>query len=96
MKMVRLEKGIDGRRAFVNCTAITPRASLACSLLAATITTDVLKSIHGDDGGPSRIDPRKLAKIACDFANAMYDEIEGREWIMEYPVPEGHEVLGSI
>jgi hypothetical protein len=95
MKMLRLEKGLDGRTAFVPCTAIVPRASLACSVLAATLTSDVLKSVTSDDG-PSKIDPRKLAKIACDIANAMYDEIEGREWIMEYPVPEGHEVLGSI
>lgn len=95
MKMVSLVKGQDGKTCFRETVAINPKARLACTVLSATITSDVFKAAMSDDG-PSRINPRKLVSIACDVANAMYDEIEEREWIMEYPLSEGDTVLGSF
>lgn len=95
MKTVRLLKGEDGKTAFTHCTAINARASLACSLMAATMTSDVIKQ-HMSEDGPEKLNPRKLASIACDLANAVYSEIEQREWIMEYPVPETSTELGAI
>lgn len=95
MKTVRLLKGEDGKAAFMNTTAINARAALACNLMAATMTSDVLKQ-HLSDEGPERLNPRKIASIACDLANAMYAEIEQREWILDYPVPENATELGAI
>jgi hypothetical protein len=95
VKTVHMVMGPDGEVGFRNSTAINARASLACTLMAATITSDVLKQ-HLTDEQRERINPRKIAALACDLANAVYDEFEEREWIMQAPLPEGVTDLGSM
>lgn len=59
---------------------------LAVQILPAVLTSNVLKDCMGDCG-EAAINPRKVASLACDIAQAVYHEFEHREWMVEVPLP---------
>jgi hypothetical protein len=94
-KSTAIVRGPDGKTVYMETTSVNCRARLAFQLMAATMTSDVLKSAISDDG-PKRISPRHVASMACDMANAMYQELEQREWIRYEPPPPDAEELGAF
>jgi hypothetical protein len=58
-------------------------AKLAEMLLPAVLTSDALKQHMSDD--EIKLSPRKVAVLACDIAQAMYNEFESREWLLRFP-----------
>lgn len=94
-KGMAIMRGPDGKTVCMETTVINSRARLASTLIAATMASNVLKEAMGDDG-VERINPRKIASLACDMANALYTEIEERDWIRHVPPPAEAEELTSF
>jgi uncharacterized membrane protein YjdF len=65
-------------------------AKLAQQILPAVLTNDVLRRhLIDEDGGLSS--PRMIASFACDVAQAMFNEMERREWFIHLPSPQDAE-----
>ena len=58
------------------------RLDAARMFMTALVTANQTMSALNEDEPYS---PRRSASIACDLANALYDEFERREWITVVP-----------
>ena len=61
--------------------------SLACQLIGYFITSDVLRTVLNEDQKDT-YNPKKIAVLACDLAEAMYAEMDARDWILKLPPPK--------
>ena len=61
------------------------QGELAERLLGYFISQDAIKSLA--EGESIKWDPKRLAILACDLAEAMFAEMEERDWLMRLPPP---------
>lgn len=76
----------DGREACFQTKMPNAQAALACNIVTSVIASDSLRAVISDED-PQKISPRRIASLACDIANSMYEEFERREWLIEFTPP---------
>ena len=80
----------DGSSGIAHLWWLENHGSLACQLLGYFINGEMVKACF-DEGNVS-YNAKKLAILACDLAEAMYAEMDTRDWILKLTMPESETV----
>ena len=83
MKTVGTQLTADGTTNIAHYWYLENHGLLACQLLGYFINGEAVKCALEE--GKVDFDPKKLAVIACDLAEAMYAEMDARDWILKLP-----------
>ena len=75
----------DGTQGIGTLVWPTNHGQLACQILNAIIASDMMRNAMGDE--PTVFNPKRIAVIACDLAEAMYCEMDDRDWLIKLPEP---------
>ena len=74
----------DGTQAIAQIVHLANQGALACQLLNAIVCSD-MSALQDDHIAFS---PKKVAIIACDLAEAMYAEMDDRDWLIRVADPD--------
>jgi hypothetical protein len=76
----------DGQWVVATLTWTSCHGALACQIVGALIASETMRSAIMEDS--TRVNCKRIAVIACDLAEAMYAEMEVRDWLVQLPEPE--------
>jgi hypothetical protein len=75
----------DGTQVIATLTWPTNHGMLACQFVSGILGGEAIASMLRES--TSALDCKRVAVIACDLAEAMYSEMEERDWIIQLPDP---------
>jgi hypothetical protein len=90
---LKVHTGADGKFSLYETHHPQPHAKLAQSLLPALLSSDMIRQVVSDSD-EAQFHPRKIASLACDVAQAFFDEAERREWHLPLPPPGADKSYG--
>ena len=85
MKTTVAWKKPNGETVIAQCTWATAHGKLAMNILGSVLAMDSLKDIMQEE--PNLFNAKRTAILACDLAEAMYAELEIRDWLLHLPDP---------
>lgn len=75
----------DGTQGVGTLVWPTNHGALACQIVSSIISSDIMSNAIKDE--PCSFSPKRIAIVACDLAEAMYSEMEERDWLLHIPDP---------
>ena len=84
MKTIAQIHNPDGSCAIGHLWWLENHGNLACQLAGYFLNTEAMKMCLSEEESPA-YSPRRIANLACDLAEAMYAEMDARDWILKLP-----------
>lgn len=85
MKTKAVINNADGTQGIATLTWPSNHGALACQLVMGIISGEIITRALQED--ERAVNCKRIAVIACDLAEAMYAEMEVRDWLLQLADP---------